>query len=253
MGNHRLAGSGLTARGLTASGLTASGLTASGLTALGGAALGVAALGVAALGVAALGVAASGHARPPRTRGVVDIGGQDARPDATPPSSIGQGVRFGTMTSSAGLSIADRIALSDLVHRYAAYTDARRFDDLAELFTATAQLTLPTPPEHLDPVVRHDGRAGVRAAMESLNATIRTQHGIVGELYASTSADGIATGSLTGVAHHWIDNNGQLIDVVWYLRYADEYHRTDAGWRIARRALSVDATETRPVRHVRPR
>jgi hypothetical protein len=36
------------------------------------------------------------------------------------------------------LSLADRLDLSDLAHRYAAYADARRFDDVAELFTATA-------------------------------------------------------------------------------------------------------------------
>jgi hypothetical protein len=39
--------------------------------------------------------------------------------------------------------------------------------------------------------------------------------------------------------------------VVWHLRYDDEYRRTDAGWRIARRALTINAIEARPVRRVR--
>lgn len=148
------------------------------------------------------------------------------------------------------LSIADRLDLSDLVHRYAAHVDARRFDDVAELFTATAQLTVPKPPESLGPSIRHEGRAGVRAAMASLGSVIRTFHAIVGEVYTDAKQDGTATGSIAGVAHHWIESDGKIIDVVWYLRYADEYRRTDTGWRIALRSLSIDALETRPARQV---
>ncbi|MGZ4563263.1 MAG: nuclear transport factor 2 family protein, partial [Mycobacterium sp.] len=39
---------------------------------------------------------------------------------------------------------------------------------------------------------------------------------------------------------------------VWHLRYDDEYELTDR-WRIVRRALTINAIETRPVRRVRPR
>lgn len=62
-------------------------------------------------------------------------------------------VRFGAMT----LSVAERLELSELVHRYAYYVDARRFDEVAELFTADAELVLPDPPHHLEPCVRHRG------------------------------------------------------------------------------------------------
>lgn len=148
------------------------------------------------------------------------------------------------------LSVADRLDLSDLVHRYAAYVDARRFDDVAELFTATARLTVPKPPEDLGPSVRHEGRAGVHAALAALGSVIRTQHAIVGEVYTATAADDAATGSIAGVAQHWSEHDGQIVDVVWYLRYADEYRRTATGWRIALRALSIDAIETRPARQV---
>ena len=41
--------------------------------------------------------------------------------------------------------------------------------------------------------------------------------------------------------------------MVWHLRYDDEYRLTDAGWRIGRRALTVNAIETRPARRLRPR
>ena len=52
------------------------------------------------------------------------------------------------------LTVADRLALTDLVHRYAAAVDDRRFDDVVELFTSTAELVLPDPPRSLDPVRR---------------------------------------------------------------------------------------------------
>jgi hypothetical protein len=148
------------------------------------------------------------------------------------------------------LSVADRSDLSDLVHRYAAYVDARRFDDVAKLFTTTAQLTVPNPPGSLGPSVRHDGQTGVHTAMASLGGVIRTHHAVVGEVYTDAKPDGTATGCIAGVAHHWTERDGQIIDVVWYLRYADGYRRTDTGWRIALRALSIDAIETRPARQV---
>lgn len=149
------------------------------------------------------------------------------------------------------LSTASRLELSELVHRYARDVDARRFDAVAELFTAEAELVLPDPPDHLEPYVHHHGHAGVRNAMSALDAVTRTQHGIVGEVYtASTSAD-VATGEITGVAHHWLEHDGKLTDHVWYLRYRDAYHRVGRGWRIAQRALTIDAIESRPARQVR--
>ena len=148
------------------------------------------------------------------------------------------------------LSIDDRLELSGLVHRYAAHVDARRFDEVAELFTPTAQLIVPRPPEHLGPTVRYQGHAGVRTAMAALGGVIRTHHGIVGEVYTD-AAGGDATGSITGIAHHWTDKDDQITDLVWYLHYADEYHRTADGWRIALRELSIDAIETRTTRQVR--
>ena len=47
------------------------------------------------------------------------------------------------------LPVADRAALSDVVHRYAAGVDDRQFDSVAKLFTVTAELTLPDPPAAL--------------------------------------------------------------------------------------------------------
>lgn len=152
------------------------------------------------------------------------------------------------------LSTADRLALADLVHIYASAVDDRRFDDVAELFTENAELRLPDPPRSLEPVRRHYGRDGVRAAMAALanpSLVARTEHAIVGEVYAPGGEPGYALGRITCIAHHWTVTDGHASDLVWHLRYDDEYLRTPAGWRIHGRALTINAIESRGVRRLR--
>ena len=149
------------------------------------------------------------------------------------------------------LTTSDRLALADLVHLYASAVDDRRFDDVVELFTHTAELRLPDPPRSLEPVRPHHGRDGVRAAMAALAAVARTEHAIVGEVYAPGDRADYALGRITCIAHHWTIADDQITDLVWHLRYDDEYLRTPAGWRIHGRALTINAIETRPVRRLR--
>jgi SnoaL-like domain len=149
------------------------------------------------------------------------------------------------------LSAPERIALIDLVHRYAASVDDRQFDSVTDLFIETAELMLPEPPATLDPVHRHIGHAAIRTAVEAVSATIRTEHAIVGEVFDAGPQPDSARGRIACVAHHWSRHGDQLTDVVWHLRYDDEYRRTDAGWRITLRALTINAIETRSVRRVR--
>ncbi len=151
------------------------------------------------------------------------------------------------------LNPLDRLALTDLVHLYASAVDDRRFDDVIELFSDTAELRLPDPPRSLEPVRRHLGRDGVRAAMAALAAVTRTEHAIVGEVYATGDDPDYALGRITCIAHHWSVTGEQTTDLVWHLRYDDEYLRTRAGWRIHGRALTINAIETRPVRRLRGR
>ena len=149
------------------------------------------------------------------------------------------------------LGATDRAALTDLVHRYAAGVDDRQFDSVTELFTDTAELMLPEPPAALDPVHRHCGHAAIRTAIAAVAATIRTEHAIVGEVFDAGPQPDSARGRIACVAHHWSQYGDQLTDVVWHLRCDDEYRRTDAGWRIAHRVLTINAIETRPVRRLR--
>ncbi len=149
------------------------------------------------------------------------------------------------------LAVADRLALADLVHLYAAAVDDRRFRDVAELFTETAELRLPDPPRELQPVRHWHGRDGVLSALSSLTEVARTQHDIVGEVYAAGPEADYALGRITAVAHHWSFGPEHPTDLVWHLRYDDEYLRTPVGWRIHGRALTINALETRPLRRLR--
>ena len=149
------------------------------------------------------------------------------------------------------LSGLDRAALTDLVHRYAANVDDRRFDAVADLFTEDAELTLPDPPTRLEPVRQHRGRAAIRDAAATVAATIRTEHAVVGEVYDAGPRPGTARGRIACIAHHWIQHGDQLRDVTWHLRYDDEYQCIDTHWRIRRRVLTIDAIDNRQVRQVR--
>jgi len=149
------------------------------------------------------------------------------------------------------LGATDRVALTDLAHRYTAGVDDRQFDAVVKLFTETGELTLPDPPAALEPIHRHHGHAAISAAIGAVAATIRTEHAIVGEVYDAGQRPDSAHGRIACIAHHWSKDKDQLTDVVWHLRYDDEYRRTDAGWRIARRTLTINAIETRPVHRVR--
>src|ERR1700722_15548370 len=150
------------------------------------------------------------------------------------------------------LSADDRLALRDVVHRYAARVDDRQFDSVTELFTTSAELALPEPPDALEPIHFHRGLQAIADAVAAVAAVPRTEHAIIGELYDDGASDGTARGRIACIAHHWTQRADEVIDVVWHLRYDDDYELTDAGWRISRRALTINAIETRPVRRLRP-
>jgi SnoaL-like domain len=151
------------------------------------------------------------------------------------------------------MTLLDRCALADLVHRYAAAVDDRRFDDAAALFTEDAELVVPDPPRSLDPVTHHRGLPAIRAAVAAVAAVDRTEHAIVGEVYTASGPDR-ARGRITCVAHHWSRDTADapVGDLVWHLRYDDRYVRTGQEWLFSVRTLTINAIETRRVRRLRP-
>lgn len=148
------------------------------------------------------------------------------------------------------IDTVDRLALSDLVHRYAAGVDDRRFDQVIGLFADDATLSLPDPPRALKPTVVHRGHSEIETAVGAVAVAERTHHAIVGEVYTE-EPDG-AHGRVSCIAHHWSRRDDEIIDVVWHLRYDDEYVRTAAGWRFRSRSLTIDAIESRQARRLRP-
>ena len=133
--------------------------------------------------------------------------------------------------------------LSQLVHRYAAAIDDGR--SVVPLFTPEGVLVTPDPPDVLDPVIEHVGPDAIAAATSGLP---RTFHAIVGEVYEGDRAS--PHGRIKCVAHHVIAPDK---DLVWHLRYLDDYRQIEGAWLIARRELSIDLIETRPLKRARAR
>jgi hypothetical protein len=157
-----------------------------------------------------------------------------------------------SVADNVTLAVADRLALADLVHNYAAGVDDRDFGRVVRLFTNTAELVLPDPPRSLEPVIGHRGHSGINSALDTLAEVTRTEHAIIGEVYRGGPRRSDARGRIACIAHHWTDRNEQATDLVWHVRYDDEYLLTESGWRIRRRALTINAIETRPLRRLRP-
>ena len=147
------------------------------------------------------------------------------------------------------MTIDERPALRDLVERYALHVDRRALDDLVELFTPDGVLVVPRPPDTLVPTHERRGRDAIRAAMGALDRYAATLHAIVGHVVDTTEGADAATGVVTCLAHHVLDDRV----VVWGLHYDDDYVQDDGVWRFARRALTVDWIEGRPVSGVRQR
>ncbi|NYG59895.1 ketosteroid isomerase-like protein [Nocardioides daedukensis] len=146
------------------------------------------------------------------------------------------------------LGCADRAALSDLVHRYAAGVDDRDFDSVAALFTEDGILAAAAPPKHLDPVTEHVGRDGVLEAMQALLAVRGTFHAVAGEVFTILGPD-TASGRVACQAHHFFEladeSSPRASDLTWTVTYRDSYRRTSQGWRFARREVYVGSVGTR--------
>src|SRR5690606_20992546 len=123
-------------------------------------------------------------------------------PTSTKPRTSCPPVPSGSGSEAMGADLFDRLAIRDLVERYAALVDERRPEDAAALFVEDGELLVPAPPRHLGPTVPHRGRAEVAAAMAALGAFTATFHAVHGAVVdLDAGADG-ATGRVTCTAHH---------------------------------------------------
>lgn len=147
------------------------------------------------------------------------------------------------------LTTDDRLALHDLVSRYAALVDAREFEAVSVLFCADAMLRTPAPPSDLAPVGEVRGREAIVAELRRLEGFASTLHGILGTVLDPVVGDpDRATGLVTAVAHHVSTSDDGARDLVWHLRYRDSYRRDGVRWRIAERSITIATIETRALK-----
>lgn len=151
------------------------------------------------------------------------------------------------------ISALDRAELAALASAYAYAVDARDREGVVALFTADATLMVPSAPQHLTPTRPLVGPIAIADELAQLEAFVVTSHNILG--HHVVRSDGATAHGITRCEAHHVSRrgDGELRDLVWNLRYDDEYQRTPDGWKFARRELTIDIVDIRTVRDATPR
>jgi hypothetical protein len=124
--------------------------------------------------------------------------------------------------------LSDRLEIQDLITAYSYAVDFHRFDDLDDIFSADGVLDL----------TETGGIAGPLPEVKQWLATVLPHFAGHQHLVATSQVtiDG-DTATARSICHNpmWFTDPAQppLYVGLWYL---DDFVRTDAGWRIARRA-----------------
>lgn len=138
--------------------------------------------------------------------------------------------------------LADRIALRELVERYARIPDDRDYALVAEIFSADA--TLAGPGFELQ---GHDAIRGAMQSIEQYRATLHCVHNHLVEIDGDE-----ARGETWCVANHLHEVNGRPHKLDWGIRYQDRYRRQAEGWRITQRRLRVVWEQDAPLQPAAP-
>lgn len=134
--------------------------------------------------------------------------------------------------------IADRLALRELVERYAKIPDNRDYALVDALFTEDAEL--------VGPGFTMQGREQIRAAMQAIEQYSATLHCV--HNHDLQLAGDAAEGETYCVANHLFEKGGVPHKLDWGIRYSDRYRREAGVWRIARRELRVVWEQELPLR-----
>lgn len=132
------------------------------------------------------------------------------------------------MAASLPSDLSDRLAITDLIARYAVLVDTGRWDDVAALFTPDARIDFSA---FGAPVMGVDELRSFLA--ESLAVFRRTQH-LMGLPVVDVAGD-TATARTPCLNPMVIDDGDRTTAWLIGLWYDDEFHRTDAGWRFSAR------------------
>jgi uncharacterized protein (TIGR02246 family) len=134
--------------------------------------------------------------------------------------------------------VADRLAISDLVHAYAQGVDRRDPEAVAQLFTDDGVFVAYAEPGASEPTSRSVGRAEITTAIGMARYYRSTVH-TIGNHLAHVDGDR-ATGETRCVAYHVMGDDGAETLMVWHIRYLDTFARSAQGWRFFERVLRVD-------------
>ncbi|WP_285693512.1 nuclear transport factor 2 family protein [Actinomadura sp. NBRC 104412] len=141
-------------------------------------------------------------------------------------------------------TVADRLALRDLVESYAAAVDARDADLLASLFTPGALLEVR---RNDGTGSRYEGAAALPKLISALEANYQKTFHLVGNHRVTLDGDR-AAGDTYCLAHHvFADDEGVPSTMEMLVRYLDRYIRDDGDWLIDRRTVTYLWTRVTPV------
>ena len=128
---------------------------------------------------------------------------------------------------------ADRLALQDLLARYAAAVDDRDRETYRDCFTADVEVV------GFGAGPMHGREAWLDYVWDALQRYSTTQH-LLGQQLASVDGDRASARTEVQALHVLADGDAKF--TLW-ATYLSEMTRTDEGWKIARHELLVRATE----------
>ena len=141
-------------------------------------------------------------------------------------------------------SLADRLAIQDLIAAYALAVDRRDYSRLGEIFIEDGILATHTGDVSEKPRYEMVGRARILRGMKTVERYRATTH-LLGIPNVALS-DGSADCETSCLAHHLYEKDGEARIYVMSIRYRDRCVRDGEGrWRFAERRLQVDWEEDR--------
>jgi SnoaL-like protein len=141
------------------------------------------------------------------------------------------------------VNVEERIALRELVDRYASAVDGRRLDEVAGLFAEDGTLFVHGPTDEVEARRVYAGRSEIRRALDGLGR-FRSTHHLVGGHLVSLDGDRMTGETYCQASHVYDTDEGPRIYVLT-IRYQDTYVH-DGRWRFAERRERVDWAEDRP-------
>ncbi|UKB85763.1 nuclear transport factor 2 family protein [Chryseobacterium sp. MEBOG06] len=142
------------------------------------------------------------------------------------------------------LEAEDRLAIRELVDRYAYCADTRDAKGQMALFTNDTNFEVYYDPKADSPSEVYTGRPSLFPVFDNLNSYSATMH-FNGQSTILSLNENTATGITYCIAHHQtFENNIQKL-MVAYIRYKDRFVKQDEKWFFAERKLLVDIIENR--------